>query len=109
MRAMKDYSVEWLADGRYRATFQDEVREFTKYQSAFQWAYMKWKRSTIRHLIGEPFLEWEEIAEVIGISKVRVEQIGLNAMIKIREKLLDDRCLVSLMEELGIETEDAKC
>ena len=109
MSTDRGYSTKRLANGRCLATFDGETKEFASPEAAYKWASNKWKRQTIRSMIGEPFLEWEQIAEVVGVSKVRAEQIGLAALIKIREALMGEVGLVSELEDAGIYTEDARC
>lgn len=109
MSTDRGYSTKRLPNGRCSATYKGETKEFTSSEAAYKWASNKWKRETIRRMIGEPFLEWDQIAGVIGVSKVRAEQIGLEAMIKIREALMNEVGLISELEEAGIYTEDARC
>jgi DNA-directed RNA polymerase sigma subunit (sigma70/sigma32) len=48
------------------------------------------------------------LADLLGISSSRVEQIEVDALCKIRDGLMNDPQLIGIMDELGIRTEDLR-
>jgi hypothetical protein len=102
-----NYKVTRLENGWYRAEVGGVVTEHRTYQQAFVTAQTKWRRSLLNPVSERhAFASWGQIAEIIGTTKQEAEQIGVRALVKIREGLLDDPMIPSLLEHLQIRTKE---
>lgn len=106
----RGYVIERDGDS-YIATFNGEQKEWrgpTAKGRAYDWASKKWKRSLIRREGPSmpPLITHAEIGKMFNISASRAEQLEVDALIKIRDGLINDPMLIGIMDELDIRTED---
>jgi len=106
----RGYLVERFGD-TYIATFNGEQKEWRGPKAkgrAYDWACKKWKRSLIRREDAStpPLITHAEIGKMFDISASRVEQVEVDALVKIRDGLINDPLLIGIMDELNIRTQD---
>lgn len=106
----RGYLIERFGD-TYIATFQGEQKEWRGTNAkgrAYDWAHKKWKRSLIRRdpPTVPPLITHAELGRMFNISASRVEQCEVDALIKIRDGLINDPMLIGIMDMLNIHTED---
>ena len=104
------YNIQRTPSGMYAVEFDGITSLHRTYDSAYNWADLRCKRASVHPVTkGQAFANWVQIGSVLGISWEHAEQIGLRALVKIREALLDDPMIPSLLEHLRINTKEHKC
>lgn len=101
------HNVRPLSNGFFEAEFNGCITTHRNYDLARQWAANQAMRAAVEPVHGRhSFASWSQIAEILEMSTQQAESMGLRALVKIREALLDDPVLPSLMEHLGIRTRE---
>ena len=101
------YNLTRTDSGLWEAELEGCITTHRNYHLARKWAESRCRRAAVEQVTGRhAFATWDQIGDILGMGKQQAEQIGLRALVKIREALLDDPILPSLMEQLRIRTRD---
>jgi DNA-directed RNA polymerase sigma subunit (sigma70/sigma32) len=85
----KPHGTRRLANGRYLAWSGDEKSEHATQDAAESWVRRR-KHDAHRLDADQYQMSFDRIGKSLGISTVRVRQLELQAISKLREALLDD-------------------
>ena len=93
----KPHGTKRLANGRYLAWSGGEKSEHATQDAAESW--VRRRKHYFHRLPRDDYhMSFEEISQVMGISKVRVRQLDAQAVTKLRKALTDDPVFMFWLE-----------
>jgi pyrroloquinoline quinone (PQQ) biosynthesis protein C len=97
---MSRYCIRRLGEKRFLAVYGDLRKEFPSKAVARRWLDRLCFHDTIKNRDKEGFATWEQIADIVGISREEAESICRTALMKIRAGLLNTPDFEDLLRNL---------